>query len=113
MASAVSARADVSRCRWSSIFLLSSSLASAYSGGSGTPADPYQIATAQDLIDLGRTEDDYGKSFVLRVDIDLADRVFDRAVIARDFTSRFSGRFYWAIVTPIWEILMRCSVMWV
>jgi len=53
-----------------------------YSGGSGTPEDPYQIATAQDLIDLGQTEDDYGKSFVMTAEIDLAGRVFDRAVIA-------------------------------
>ena len=67
-----------------SLFLLSPSLAGAYSGGSGTTADPYQIATAQDLIDLGQTREDYGKSFVLTTDIDLAGRIFDRAVIAPD-----------------------------
>jgi hypothetical protein len=68
------------------IFLLASSLAGAYSGGTGTPDDPYQIDTAQDLIDLGKTEDDYFKSFVLIADIDLAGWVFERAVIAPDMT---------------------------
>ena len=55
---------------------------SAYSGGNGTPEAPYQIATAQDLIELGQTPDDYGRSFILIADIDLADHVFERAVIA-------------------------------
>jgi len=68
----------------SAILLGLASLAGAYSGGSGTPEDPYQIATAQDLIDLGQTPDDYGQSFILSADIDLADRVFGRAVIAPD-----------------------------
>ena len=91
------------------ILLGLASLAGAYSGGSGTGEDPYQIATVQDLIDLGQTPDDYGKSFVLTADIDLAGQVFERAVIAPDtvedgvglggliFTSfdgtAFSGRF--------------------
>ena len=53
-----------------------------YSGGTGTPNDPYQIATAQDLIDLGNTPDDYDRCFVLVADIDLTGIPFDRAVIA-------------------------------
>ncbi len=60
-----------------------------YSGGSGTAEDPYQIATAADLIALGETPDDYDKHFILTADIDLAEnlprrRVFDKAVIAPD-----------------------------
>ena len=60
-----------------------------YSGGSGTAEDPYQIATAEDLMHLGETPDDYDQHFVLTADIDLApnlpgNRVFDRAVIAPD-----------------------------
>ncbi|MBP7053999.1 MAG: hypothetical protein KBE65_23560 [Phycisphaerae bacterium] len=60
-----------------------------YSGGSGSAADPYQIATAVDLIVLGETPADYGKHFVLTADIDLdpnlaSRKVFDRAVIAAD-----------------------------
>jgi len=58
-----------------------------YSGGSGTADDPYQIATAADLIALGETSDDYDKHFILTADIDLdpnlpGGKVFDRAVIA-------------------------------
>jgi hypothetical protein len=60
-----------------------------YSGGTGEPNDPYQIATAADLIALGETPDDYGKHFILTADIDLdpnlpGRKVFDRAVIAPD-----------------------------
>ncbi len=42
-----------------------------YSGGSGTADDPYQIATAADLMALGRTPTDYDRHFVLTADIDL------------------------------------------
>jgi len=79
-----------------------------YSGGSGTPEDPYQIATAEDLILLGGTPEDYDKHFVMTADIDLdpnlpGRKVFDRAVIAPDedptrahhqgppFTGHFDG----------------------
>jgi len=70
-----------------------------YSGGSGTTDDPYQIATAADLIALGETPADYDKHFVLTADIDLdpnlpGGRVFDRAVIAPDIidtTLSFEG----------------------
>ena len=60
-----------------------------YSGGTGEPNDPYQIATADDLIVLGETPEDYDKHFILTADIDLdpnlpGRKVFDRAVIARD-----------------------------
>ena len=63
-----------------------------YSGGTGTPEDPYQIATANDLIALGETPDDYDKHFIMTADIDLdpnlpGGRVFDRAVIAADTNS--------------------------
>ena len=60
-----------------------------YSGGSGTVQDPYQIATAADLIALGETSGDYDKHFILTADIDLdpnlpGRKVFDKAVIAPD-----------------------------
>ena len=42
-----------------------------YGGGSGLPADPYQIATAEDLVTLGNTPGDWDKHFVLTKDIDL------------------------------------------
>jgi hypothetical protein len=57
-----------------------------YSGGSGTAADPYGIATAADLIALGETPEDYDKHFILTADIDLdpnlpLGQVFPQAVI--------------------------------
>ncbi len=60
-----------------------------YSGGSGTVDDPYQIATAADLILLGDSPADYDKHFILTADIDLdpslpGRKVFDKAVIAPD-----------------------------
>jgi hypothetical protein len=67
-----------------------------YSGGSGTPEDPYQIATAEDLVNLGETPEDYDKHFILTADIDLdpnlpGRRVFDRAVIAPDVNDEENG----------------------
>ncbi|HEC03431.1 MAG TPA: rhodanese-like domain-containing protein, partial [Phycisphaerales bacterium] len=58
-----------------------------YSGGAGTPEDPYQIATAADLIALGEDPNDYDKHFILTADIDLdpnlpGRRVFDEAMVA-------------------------------
>jgi hypothetical protein len=66
-----------------------------YGGGSGTADDPYQIATAADLLLLGDSPEDYDKHFILTADIDLDPNlpgrtVFDKAVIAR-FTSVFDG----------------------
>ncbi len=75
-----------------------------YGGGSGTADDPYQIATAADLIALGESPEDYDKHFILTADIDLdpslpGGKVFDKAVIAPDVDplangyqgSKFSG----------------------
>jgi len=60
-----------------------------YAGGTGEPNDPYQIATAADLIALGEMPEDYDKHFILTADIDLdpnlpGRKVFDKAVIAPD-----------------------------
>jgi len=67
-----------------------------YSGGSGTAQDPYQIATAADLIALGETPEDYDKHFLLTADIDLdpnlpGRKVFDKAVIAPEGAKPFAG----------------------
>jgi len=90
------------------LFLLTivSTATAKYSGGTGEPNDPYQIATAADLIALGETPADYDKHFLLTADIDLdpnlpGRKVFDRAVIAPDTDdvhssfqgSAFSGVF--------------------
>lgn len=44
-----------------------------YGGGSGTANEPYQIATAVDLIALGENPEDGGKHFRLTADIDMND----------------------------------------
>jgi len=71
------------------IFSLSFPAFAQYSGGTGESYDPYQIATAADLIALGEEPNDYDKHFVLTADIDLdpnlpGRKVFDKAVIAPD-----------------------------
>lgn len=43
-----------------------------YGGGSGEPNDPYQIQTAEQLVELGWYQADWGKCFVLGEDIDLS-----------------------------------------
>jgi len=43
-----------------------------YSGGTGEPNDPYRIATATDLNDIGRYEEDWDKHFVLVSDVNLS-----------------------------------------
>ena len=73
-----------------------------YSGGTGEPNDPYQIATADDLIALGETPEDYDKHFILTADIDLdpnfpGRKVFDKAVISPDTDPNdqyFQGRSF-------------------
>jgi len=54
------------------VLTIASTATAKYSGGTGEPNDPYQIATAADLIALGETPDDYDKHFKLTGDIDLA-----------------------------------------
>jgi hypothetical protein len=76
-----------------------------FAGGTGEPNDPYQIATAEQLISIGADPNLLDKHFVLVADIDLdprlpGGRVFDRAVIAHDpndywgygFTGSLDGR---------------------
>ncbi len=81
------------------IYLLALPTFAKYGGGSGTAQDPYQIATAADLIALGETPADYDKHFILTADLDLdpklpGRKVFDKAVIAPDTDPgnyKFSG----------------------
>ena len=50
----------------------SAALAGTYSGGTGEPNDPYRIATAEDLNDIGNHQEDWDKHFRLVGDISLA-----------------------------------------
>ncbi|MHC4519522.1 MAG: GLUG motif-containing protein, partial [Planctomycetota bacterium] len=60
-----------------------------FAGGSGEPNDPYQIATAEQLVSIGADPNLLDKSFVLIADLDLdpnlpGRRIFTRALIAPD-----------------------------
>ncbi len=85
--------------------LASSTRAVEFAGGTGAPAEPYQIATARQLVSLGADPNLLGKYFALVDDIDLdpnlpGGQVFTRAVIAYDedpYNGRpvaYTGRFY-------------------
>jgi len=53
-----------------------------FAGGTGTPGAPYQIATAEQLLNIGADADLLDKCFVLIADIDLSDYRFEQAPIA-------------------------------
>ncbi len=60
-----------------------------FAGGTGEPNDPYQIATIEDLIAVGSSNELLSKHYVLVNDLDLdpnlpGGRVFDTALIAAD-----------------------------
>jgi hypothetical protein len=78
-----------------------------FAGGTGEPDDPYQIATAEQLISIGSDPNLLDKHFILLNDIDLDPnlpdgQVFKKALIAPSedryylrgtpFTGTFSGR---------------------
>ena len=65
-----------------------------FNGGAGEPNDPFQIATAQQLVSIGDDPNLLDKHFVLIYDIDLDPNgpdgyIFDRAVIASDLDEFF------------------------
>jgi len=67
-----------------------------FAGGTGEPNNPYQIATAADLLSIGSDSGLLKKHFVLINDLDLAPslpggRVFDDALIGRDTNPSTSG----------------------
>jgi hypothetical protein len=74
--------------------VLLSSISFGYSGGSGTAGAPYQIADADDLLELAGDTGNYDKCFILTANIDLAGRSFTTALIAPntdDNTTAFTG----------------------
>ncbi|MHC4072109.1 MAG: GLUG motif-containing protein [Planctomycetota bacterium] len=77
------------------ICLAGSAAQAQYGGGTGEPNNPYLIATAEDLMLLGDSLEDYDKHFILTADIDLdpnlpGRKVFDEAVIGY-FKGVFDG----------------------
>jgi len=76
---------------------VSLSVAADFAGGTGEPADPYQIATAEQLISIGNDPDLLDKYYRLIEDIDLDPnvpdgQVFTDAVIAPGSDPYVSGR---------------------
>lgn len=62
-----------------------------YSGGEGTPSDPYQISTAADLSRLSATPADWGASFVLTADITGVGDFAGIGSMENPFTGDFDG----------------------
>ncbi len=78
---------------YASLVMLSlSSAALAFSGGTGTPADPYLISTPAELMSIGSDSNLLNKCFLLTADIELKTVVpFTTAVIAPDLDDSMGG----------------------
>ena len=78
-----------------SVFLLAAGIVSArYSGGDGSPQDPYRIATPNDLNDIGNHIEDFNKHFVMVNDINLAAYAGTQFnIIGPNIAERFMGVF--------------------
>lgn len=61
-----------------------------FARGIGKPDDPFEVATAEDLIAIGTTADYLNKCYVLVADIDLSGITWDQAPIGA-FDGRFDG----------------------
>jgi hypothetical protein len=64
-----------------------------YSGGDGSVEDPYRIATAEDLNDIGNHVEDFNKCFVLVNDINLAAYTGTQFNMIADTNNPFTGVF--------------------
>jgi len=77
-----------------------------FAGGTGEPNDPYQIATAGQLISIGSDANLLSKHFVLVADVDLdpnlpGNPVFDKAAIAP--ASSGHGGAYGSLFTGVFD----------
>jgi hypothetical protein len=73
------------------ILLLTAPVQAKYSGGTGEPNNPYQIADANDMNEIGVDPNDWDKHFVMVNDINLSGIVYSRAVIAPDTNNSTNG----------------------
>jgi hypothetical protein len=65
-----------------------------YSGGTGEPSNPYRIATANDLNDIGNHPEDWGSHFVMMNDVNLVDYNGTQFnIIGPNSTTAFAGVF--------------------
>jgi hypothetical protein len=70
-----------------------SSPAARYSGGTGTPEDPYLMSNSRDLLALAADVNDWASHFRLTADIDMADVPRDVACVIGDESIPFRGIF--------------------
>ena len=80
------------------LILQSSAFSVEFAGGTGEPNDPYQIATAEQLVSIGSDSNLLDKHFVLVNDIDLdpnrpGRHIFDGPVIGQSSEIPFEGVF--------------------
>jgi len=75
------------------VLLSAGAFAGTYSGGTGEPNDPYLIATAEDLNDIGNHLEDFNKHFLMVDDINLADYTGTQFNIIGRPDAQFSGVF--------------------
>jgi hypothetical protein len=65
-----------------------------YGGGTGEPNNPYRIATAEDLNDIGNHVEDFNKCFVMVNDVNLSEYTgTEFNIIGPNFTTPFTGVF--------------------
>ncbi len=79
--SCISARARAAVILAGLLFWIGPAYAYPFAGGAGEPNDPYQVATAEQLIAIGQDEALKSRHFILTADIDLSGRTFSGAVI--------------------------------
>jgi hypothetical protein len=76
------------------IFLVALPAQAKYSGGTGEPNNPYQIANANDMNEIGTHPEDWGSHFLLVNDINLADYTGTQFnIIGTSSSSAFTGVF--------------------
>lgn len=77
------------------LFAIATNCAAEYSGGLGTPAEPYEIGTAADWQDLMDTPTDWDKHFILTADLNLEGLSLSPVGDYYDhFTGVFDGNSY-------------------
>ena len=76
------------------VFFLTSSTQAKYSGGTGEPNNPYQIADANDMNEIGTDPNDWDKHFKLVADINLGGYTGTQFnIIGISYTNAFTGVF--------------------
>ena len=74
------------------IYLLISVTQAKYSGGSGEPNNPYQIATVSDWNDLMNISSDWNKRFIMTADVNLQGiTLYPVGSSGEDFNGVFDG----------------------